>query len=332
MQQIFDCIRLHFSSPLHLSKGKTEYDESTHQLHSDTIGSALFVAALQLGASGQEALAMLDGVRLSSAFPFSGDHHFFPRPMARLPFEIQKLPEEKRGKVFKKIRYLDQIWFERILHAEAANIDRNHHLFGAYLAHTDPGPVYTTEVTQRVTIAPDHSEDSDPFYTERLYFAPKAGLYFLTTWLDEAVKPLFQRSLRLLGDMGIGTDKAVGNGFFSPELGRTLALRVPEQASHQCNLGLYLPAPGEVDALLLDGAAWALVQRGGYMAGATQEEHRALRKKTVFLFDTGSVLPNKPLLGQRVDLQPKWNAPLHPVWRDGRTLFIPFTPAPPAAY
>ena len=51
MQQSFDCIKLHFSTPLLLSRGREQFDESAKTLHSDTRALALFTAALLMGAS-----------------------------------------------------------------------------------------------------------------------------------------------------------------------------------------------------------------------------------------------------------------------------------------
>ena len=48
MNKKYQIAKLQFTSPLHLSKGKTTLDESLDVLHSDTLKSALFVCALDL--------------------------------------------------------------------------------------------------------------------------------------------------------------------------------------------------------------------------------------------------------------------------------------------
>ena len=48
MKENFDIIKMHFKSPLHLSKGKEDsYDSSNKILHSDTLQSAIFVCAIE---------------------------------------------------------------------------------------------------------------------------------------------------------------------------------------------------------------------------------------------------------------------------------------------
>lgn len=322
MEKQFDCIKLHFTAPLHLSRGREQYDESAKILHSDTLVASLFVAALRLGASEREALVMTDGFRLTSAFPFWQEEFFFPKPMARLPFPMKETPKEKRGKPFKKIRFLGKTWFEKMLHGEENEINEDQHLVRKeFLSDILQTHVFKAEVIQRVTIPPDYTEDAKPFFTERIFFNEDAGLFFLVEWQDEGVKDLFHQSLSVLGDLGIGTDRSVGNGFFTPDFS-SLSLRLPDDAQHQCALGLYLPAEQELDETDLEDSAWSLVKRGGYIAGASDLEYTSLRKRSVFMFEEGSVFPDKPLTGNRVDLKPDWEG-IHSVWREGRPVFVP---------
>lgn len=334
MQKTFDCIRLHFHAPLHLATGKSQYDRSGQILHSDALLAALFVNALHLGASPEEALAMMDGVRLSSGFPFWREEHFFPKPMARMPFQIQEVEEERQGKPFKKMRFLGKSWLERLLRQEAASIDQEQHLHckGTFLsdhpdvltqASTNPKfSIFRSEVSQRVTIAPDHLEESVPYFTDRIFFAPDAGLSVLAEIKDENFRSLFQQAFRLLGDNGVGTDRSVGNGFFEPEFTQ-LALELPVNATHQINLGLYCPADEELDEPDYHQSAWQLIKRGGYLAGAVDPDQITLRKRSIFMFEEGSVFPNKRLQGKREDIAPRGINVNHAVWRDGRTIFLP---------
>lgn len=327
MEHQYDCVKLFFYTPLHLSRGREQYDQGAATLHSDTLVSALFFAACQLGAEPAEALSMIEACRISSAFPFFGKEYFFPKPMTTMPFKLNDVAEEKRGKPYKKIRYLGKHWFEKLLNGEQEEIQTKTHLVNpAFLTNiiTDKvkDKVFKTDVVQRVAIAPDYSEDAKPFYTERLYFDGQSGLFILVEWLDSGARELFQSAFRLLGDLGIGTDKSVGNGFFTPSF-ESLALRIPDKPTKQCNLGLFLPDRNDVNSSFLDESAWNLVKRGGYLAGAANIEHFTLRKKSVYMFDVGSVFPNAPLQGKRVDLKPVWQGLNHPVWREGRPIFVP---------
>lgn len=324
MKKQYDCIKLHFSSPLHLSRGREQFDESAKLLHSDTIAAALFVAAMKIGASEQDALDMLDACRLSSAFPFADQEFFFPKPIMRLPFSFADTAEEKQAKPIKKLQYLGKSWFEKAINNETDVIRADDHLKAgvSFVSEVHSSLVYKSGVTQRVRIAPDNSDKSDPYYTERLFFNEGAGLFILSEWLENRHKDLFYASFRMLGDLGIGTDRAVGNGFFEPEIA-TIELRIPDVPTHQCALGLYLPAENELTANDFDKSSWSLIKRGGYLAGASNEEHITLRKRSIYMFETGSVFPAKPLIGKRENLRPEWNGLTHSVWREGRPVFIP---------
>jgi CRISPR/Cas system CSM-associated protein Csm4 (group 5 of RAMP superfamily) len=77
----FKIYKLTFQTPLHLSKGKTgSYESSDAVLHSDTIKSALYVAALQLDRK-VFADKMLKELTISSAFPFDSTGCWLPRPL-----------------------------------------------------------------------------------------------------------------------------------------------------------------------------------------------------------------------------------------------------------
>lgn len=326
MPHQFDCVKMHFSAPLHLSHGREQYDKSAQTLHSDTLAAALFTATRQLGAAEPEALAMLDAMSLSSAFPFWDEEYFFPKPMVRLPFKIKDKSEERQGKSFKKIRYIGKSWFEKVLNGEEVMIDAERHLAeAAFLSDHRLQTVFKADVTQRVTIPSDYVKAPTPFYTERLHFGELAGLYVLVEWLDTGAKDLFQRAFRMLGDLGIGTDRSVGNGFFEPSF-NVLELHTPADATHQCALGLYLPKENELTNDDLDNSSWGFTKRGGYIAGAPDPEHITLRKRSVYMFEEGSVFPNKPLTGKRVDLKPAWQGLDYPVWREGRPIFVPIQP------
>jgi hypothetical protein len=61
------------------------------------------------------------------------------------------------------------------------------------------------------------------------------------------------------------------------------------------------------------------------MAGSQDESLRHLRKRSIYVFDTGSVFRTTlPLKGKVVDLKPEWNDPrMHTVYRSRKPFFIP---------
>lgn len=330
----FTSFRLKFSSALHLSVGKNDYDVGQSTLHSDALKAAIFACALQLGADEAEAIAMNEGYRISSAYPFFGAELFFPKPAIRLPL-IADVDEFSQSKALKKIRYLGKSFFEDILSGEPQkNIRQKQHLHDGdqYLSdHPDVQSlrekIVYSAVNQRVTIYPDYHQPPTPFYTERQYFNDKAGLYFLVQWQDEKVRTAFTKALRLLGDNGIGTDRHVGNGFFSISQEEEISLEAPAEASLQTNLSLFCPQPEECTQTILDASSYQLIKRGGYMAAPAVASNVSLRKRSVYMFDVGSCFPaSQKMLGKQVNLQPDIPLIQHKVWRDGRAIFIPLNP------
>ncbi len=88
---------------------------------------------------------------------------------------------------------------------------------------------------------------------------------------------------------------------------------------------MYIPNPEEVKQLNLEKSRYELVLRGGYIAGSTNADFRHLRKKSVYMFNTGAVFAtNHYLSGKIVDLRPEWNdESMHPIYRSGKPFFVP---------
>ncbi|GAA4410258.1 type III-A CRISPR-associated RAMP protein Csm4 [Nibrella viscosa] len=337
-------LKMHFRSPLHLSKGKTDdYGESEEVLHADTLKSALFVCARQvLGAeSVSDTDAFFKKFRISSAFPFVGNELFFPKPQARVqPFRDDEIIQERQAKKHKKLAFLGQSYFEDLInerkrHLRAADFTAD----GRFVSdHTDvrtlgETPVFATDVQQRVTIPANYEEDPLPYYVDRLYFSETAGLWFAFSSHDETVYADVRAALKCLGDNGVGTDRSVGNGQFEVSEA-TLTLAVPDQPTHQLLLSLWCPEQTELDADFLGQSAYGLVKRGGYIASPDRPEHLTYRKKSIYMFTEGSVFPHrpgKPLLGKVADLQPDTPEVTQHVWRDGLAFAIPITVSPPDA-
>ena len=90
------------------------------------------------------------------------------------------------------------------------------------------------------------------------------------------------------------------------------------------NLSLYCPANDELDDEALNRSSYSLIKRGGYIAGSSQKKFRHFRKKSIFMFQEGSVFPsNIKLKGKVIDLKPDTTPELHPVYRDGTSIFLP---------
>jgi CRISPR type III-A-associated RAMP protein Csm4 len=341
----YQIYKLHFTSPLHLSKGKEDYDESEELLHSDSLKAAIFVSAIQLFEDAilgeDDGKQFLQSFTISSAFPFCQDEYFFPKPFSRIQvFAKAKGKDDTRySKRLKKIKYLGKSYFEDLLHGANGKIDEKDlsedgNFLSEVFQSNKQKVVMASEVMQRVTIPREYDTDTDTtdtFYTERLFFADDAGLYFLVDYhgnaeVKQAVKTKVEAALHLLGDNGIGTDRSVGNGHFTFTPG-SIELNVPESSNYQLNLSLYCPTRKELSEQALADASYSLLKRGGWVASPQNLDHSTLRKSTVYMFGEGSVFSTseKPR-GNIVDIKPDYQGFNHPVWRDGTALFLPLIP------
>lgn len=322
----FQFVKLRFAAPLHLGRGVSEtYDTGSRLLHSDTISSAIASARVQL--FGDKNLKLfLESIRVSSAFPYWNENLFFPKPMVKINFEIENEDVFKLGKQLKKLEYIEKPLFEKLLHGNKVQVKSNQFSpTGKYIwaEKASVTEFITTEVQQRVTVPRDGQGESKPYYVERLFFDAGAGLFFLLDCVDNQTFREFEFALKYLEDTGIGTDRSVGNGFFEAEIGN-LEFTVPDKAEYMMNLSLFCPTREELPGLMEGEPAYLLEKRGGFIAGATNEQFRHLRKKSVYMFTEGSVFKVGELQGKVLDIRPQWDDDkLHPVYRSGKPVGIP---------
>lgn len=151
------------------------------------------------------------------------------------------------------------------------------------------------------------------FHLSRIWFAENAGLYFLVQFSNPGIQKPFEAALNLLGDSGIGSDRSNGNGFFSIEKVTPPVVSIAGENEQAVALSLVSPGANDFKNDWLDGSAYKLISRGGWV-GQT-----GLRKKRLRLFAEGSVF-KRPLQGQVPEITPD-HAP-NKVYRDGRVFFI----------
>lgn len=330
MKQSLELVKLNFTSPLHLSRGKSGLDSSFELIHSDTLKSALYVCAMDLDMDiikGDKSEAFFNSFSISSAFPFVNNEYFFPKPEWMSAKLTNSLKTEFK-KDFKKIRYFSQSFFEQILRGGLEKLDESNFKNTKYYTATNlsKGLPFTSETVQRVVISRNYEEDAGTFYTERLYFQKGCGLFFLIHIHDEKYRSAIAAALRLLGDNGIGSDKTVGNGQFEASDFQSFSLETEENANKQISLSLFCPKDKDVFTKdFLENSAYSLTKRGGYLANPEDFKQSTLRKKSVFMFTEGSVFPRSSteLKGKVVNLKPDKDV-THAVWRDGNDFFLPY--------
>lgn len=312
-----DTIYLDFTSPLHIGNHKPEgYEKSEVFLRSDTLIAAVMQAWSLIGREDWiEDYIQHPSFTVTSAFPFTKMEgrvrHFFPRP--QLEWNLTQY-DPKLSKRIKKAKWLDQNYFEKIIHHRSFDLaSRPDDLQEGFLSINKVGVIQQKEMQDRVAVARDGLSDARPFTMERIRFSRDCGLYFI-------VKGEMERlieALKVLQYEGIGTDRNVGNGQFEYSIG-TLDLNIPVDAKYAMNLGLYCPDSQELEKY--SPISFGLIKRGGWI---TSTEGTGLRKFSVNMFQEGSVFKEySEILGRHdIDLSP--SALNHPVYRSGRSLFIP---------
>jgi CRISPR-associated protein Csm4 len=180
-------------------------------------------------------------------------------------------------------------------------------------------------VMQRVTIPRGDGKDAEPFYFDWTYFSEYGGLYFIVDAKPEIITEIIHL-FHLLGETGLGTDKNIGGGKFDVEIS-SLQIDDVQKANATMLLSLFVPTKEEIEKIDLHNSRYQLLQRGGYMAGSSEENFRHLRKKSIYMFGVGSVFPGTELLGGKVvNLTPEWNDKrMHSVYRSGKPFYLPVT-------
>ena len=321
----FKIYKLRFTSPLHLGDERADYDKTKLVYHSDSMYAAMTSALAKVGVSIPSNADF--GFAISSLFPYyqkepdSEAVYFLPRLLKQDQFE-----PGLRKKV-KKVEWLDVCSFNKQLNGE--NLfegDINQDLMkDSYFTEKDIDDDFiSNQVNQRVKVSRDGSEEARPFYMERLFFKGESGLFFLATDKTERI----DKALDLLKDEGIGTDRTVGNGFFTwtPD---EIKLELPK-SNMICNLSMFIPETKEQLKNMFDDdrVAYNFQKRGGWITDAGLNTYR---KNNIYMFNEGSIFKNTDniesavIQGKVVNLKPEIEHINieHPIYRDGRAIFIP---------
>ena len=104
------------------------------------------------------------------------------------------------------------------------------------------------------------------------------------------------------------------------------AFDLPDDAKHQVLLSLCCPSENEAKVIAAGNSSYSLVKRGGYISNPEKDDRfMAFRKRSVFMFDEGSIFPNEKIRGVLHNLKPEIEVE-HPIWRDGRAFTLPINP------
>jgi CRISPR-associated protein Csm4 len=314
-----ECYRLTFTAPFHIdSRGNDFYEESNSFIHSDTLCAAILATWASVCPEQIAQQAQAPSFKISSAFPFFKDHYFLPRVLSS---QAIKLPEGqlKEAKKLKKIQWLDaELWKASLNDPNwAEQINLSGGICQGVIASKSqnmPEKLWIEEERPRLAIDRSTSQSSDGklFNFSRIWFHQDGGLYFLAVFTDANSQKQFETMLSVLADSGIGADRTNGNGCFTWQRGKNPGLQL---ADHQKAVALSLvnPAPGDCQTGWLEGSAYKLISRGGWVGNSGN------RKQRLRMFIEGSVF-SQPLQGRIVDVSVV--AMQQKVYRDGRGFFV----------
>lgn len=321
----YTIIKLKNLSALHMGTGKENYDFSASQLHSDTISAALASMMAQQG-NAEQIPDFLNSFVVSSAFPYKDGFYFLPRPLGKIDIHVDDCDEYISRKKLKSIRFIEQSLWAELIQGKKVHISLQQLQNGFLLPCSNQSfnVPYMSIVSQRVAVPRADGQDAEPFFFDWTFFDKNAGLYCLTDAKGEKLKnivSLFEH----LGENGIGTDKNVGGGKFTVE---TDTLTIPEIAKTDTvmTLSLYIPHEEDMSLISLEDSHFELIQRGGYMAGSSENDFWHLRKKSIYTIGVGSILKTAGTLkGKIVDLCPVdyKDDRMHPVYRSGKPFVLP---------
>ncbi|MDR0981886.1 MAG: type III-A CRISPR-associated RAMP protein Csm4 [Culturomica sp.] len=325
----FGVYKLHFTTPVHLGDNREDYGVSLKTIQSDTMYAALTACLAKIGKTIPK-----DGdldFTISSLFPFyqkdkdSQAVYFLPKPYKKV--SIRENPDLD-AKSLKKIQWLDIRFFEKYLNESTVDVDKKE-VKGEYLTSCEIDKDFiTSEVSPRVAVSRTAGEDARPFYMDRVFFKDYSGLYFI---MGGAVN-LLHEALDVLQYEGIGTDRNVGNGFFTYDTDE-IEIAVPDEreTDYALALSMFIPQSKEQLQTMLSGkdVGYDFMRRGGWL---TTPPFNTFRKNAVYAFTPGSVFSAQldddvDIMGKIVNLKPDIDFGEqkleHPVWRSGKSFFIP---------
>ncbi|HUN01623.1 MAG TPA: type III-A CRISPR-associated RAMP protein Csm4 [Niabella sp.] len=340
-QRKYEIIRFNFTTALHIGNERSDYGSGDAFLQSDALYAAICFSWARLGK--KEWIPTEDhdhnGFIISSLFPFveheNGFSYFLPKPLL-LSEERMVDPsiDTSSLKALKKIHWIDLPVFEALAGGNPLPYHKTYYDKGYQSVKELPkdsqgkliDPV-GNQVMPRVSISRTGNEDTT-YYIDRYYFHERAGLFAFAYFKNEEIKSRVITALRLLEDEGIGTDRNVGHGKFIFSMD-SLSLNLPHEGEYGVNIGMYCPRDkqewqafseyGKLNAR----AGYNLVRRGGWMS----EPYNTWRKRSVYMAQPGGIFKSsgKSSAGKVVNVEPTRegiNAG-HPVWRNGKSLFLP---------
>lgn len=308
------------ASPLHLGT-RDLLEETSEYIHSDTLFSA-FCNAYRLLYGKEELDNLLKGFveknppfLLSSAFPFYRENYLFPLPKST---NLSEYSEDKKR--FKKVKFVSQTIFEKILANEDVSADiKKYFLIQGGMVHLDEEVdedfiIWQVKETPRVTIDRLNSA-SEIFHVTELVLSRDCGLFFLADFKGNNLIKKFKATINLLSQEGIGGERTSGKGIFKKPVFQEFSLKTNPSDSH---ITLSLCFPSKEESKRLVEGHYELVKRRGWVYSLDSKNRRT---KGIRMIKEGSVYRGK-IEGMLKDVTPD-GFTSHHVYKYGYAFNVP---------
>ncbi|WP_461863429.1 type III-A CRISPR-associated RAMP protein Csm4 [Thermococcus sp.] len=219
--------------------------------------------------------AFRGGARISSAFPFTEDEYYLPKPLSVEPVlngiltELGEKESYIKAKRLRKAKYLDIENFEKAIHL---------------LPFEAPDELPFSRVDMPKVLLDRVTGSSSLYFWDEIRFEMDSGVYFLYSGPERAFRRYIEPALRYLADTGIGGKSTWGSGLFEVSFGR-VRINSPK-SEYMVTLSNTLPSEKPV--------LWRIFRRGGWSAGK--------RKPKMTFIEEGSVIRNDPGRIEELDI------------------------------
>lgn len=279
---------LSFPDGLHVSSGGFAEESAEEFIRSDTLFSALCSAsALLFGEQGPRTFLEDPDFVLSSAFPRIGDDCFFPVPADLGPGAFKRVEDNSAEPVpLRHVNWVCEDIFQSIL-AGSREIRVRSAMQNLASSKVHSEERWATRVEVPRVSVDRVTSTGQIFHFSEIRFHPDAGLHFLVNPGRNETRNVFEASLHLLADEGIGADRSMGKGWFEYRPIDIPFEDPPGNAEARLLLSLYQPTAEEFPDLDLSNSHYTLLSRRGWVTSPTGA---TLRRASARAFAEGSVL------------------------------------------
>jgi len=222
-------VKLKFKTPIRIGELGIGLESTSEILHSDTLFNAIANALVDINGDLEEFIERIriGELRISSAFPFSGNTYYLPLPI---------LPYDKKIKA----KFVSKDDFEMLIAGEAIDVKSEDLPYRVF----DLPKVSIDRVTANTSI----------YYVSFVRFKRNCGLYFM---VDGNGRGLIKPALNYLEDEGVGGKRTWGLGRFEHEW-NDFSIKTPSNSNAFVTLSLVIP--NDLSSI----QHWKPIIRGGW--------------------------------------------------------------------